>query len=57
MYICLLVIPSHYTYAYTHINFNDSSSKVHNSSEKCITLSKKIEFQRLTSVLNRKFTL
>ena len=57
MYICAHVLQTYYAYAYTDMNVDDSSSKWNNNSAKYITLFKKIEFQKLISVLDRKFTL
>ena len=57
MYICAHVLQTYYAYAYTDMNVDDSSSKWNNNSAKYITLLKKIEFQKLTRVLDRKFTL
>ena len=57
MYICAHVLQTYYAYAYTDMNVDDSSSKWNNNSAKYIALFKKIEFQKLTRVLDRKFTL
>ena len=65
MYTCITGIDIYiyiyyiFTYAYIHMNFDDSISKSNNSSAKYITntLSKKIEFQKLASILNTKLTL
>lgn len=57
MYICAHILQTYYAYAYTDMNVDESSSKWNNNSVKYITLFKKIEFQKLISVLDRKFTL